>query len=82
VPFFDYGVPVEYELIRSISTVARTERKRVGVVRTPAQLFGGFTFAGGQPRNIPKQAIIEELEKQYDVVEIDANNPIDPGSST
>jgi ABC-2 type transport system permease protein len=77
VPFFDYGVPVEYELIRSICTVARAERKRVGVVRTPAQLFGGFTFAGGQPRNIPKQAIIEELEKQYDVVEIDANNPIE-----
>ncbi|TVS14276.1 MAG: ABC transporter permease [Planctomycetaceae bacterium] len=77
VPFFDYGVPVEYELIRSISTVARAERKRVGVVRTPAQLFGGFTMAGGQPRNIPKQAIIEELEKQYDVVEIDANNPIE-----
>jgi ABC-2 type transport system permease protein len=77
VPFFDYGVPVEYELIRSICTVAKAERKRVGVVRTPAQLFGGFSFAGGQPRNIPKQAIIEELEKQYDVVEIDPNNPIE-----
>ncbi len=77
VPFFDYGVPVEYELIRSISTVARAERKRVGIVRTPAQLLGGFTFAGGQPQNIPRQAIVEELEKQYDVVEVDANSPID-----
>jgi ABC-2 type transport system permease protein len=77
VPFFDYGVPVEYELIRSICTVAKAERKKVGVVRTPAQLFGGFSFAGGQPRNIPKQAIIEELEKQYDVVEIDPSNTIE-----
>ena len=27
VPFFDYGIPVEYELIRSINTVAQTERQ-------------------------------------------------------
>ncbi len=77
VPFFDYGVPVEYELTRSICTVAKAKRKKVGVVRTPAQLFGGFTFAGGQPRNLPKQAIVEELEKQYDVEEVDATNPIE-----
>ncbi len=33
VPFFDYGMQVEYELIRSINTVARNERKTIGVVR-------------------------------------------------
>lgn len=76
VPFFDYGIPVEYELIRSINTVAQTERKTIGVVRTDAQLFGGFTFAGGQPRQLPRQAIIEELEKQYDVEEVDLNQPV------
>ena len=32
----DYGIPVEYELIRSINTVAQKERKRLGVVRTEA----------------------------------------------
>ncbi len=42
VPFFDYGIPVEYELIRSINTVSQTDRKTIGVVRTDAQLFGGF----------------------------------------
>ncbi|NLX53870.1 MAG: ABC transporter permease [Planctomycetaceae bacterium] len=76
VPFFDYGIPVEYELIRSINTVARSERKTIGVARTDAQLFGGFTFAGGQPRQLPRQAIIEELEKQYDVEEVDLTQPV------
>lgn len=77
VPFFDYGIPVEYELIRSINTVAQDKRKKLGVVRTDAQVFGGFSFAGGQPQNIPKAGIIEELEKQYDVSEVDPTNSID-----
>ncbi len=79
VPFFDYGIPVEYELIRSINTVAQTERKTIGIVRTDAQLFGGFSFAGGQPRQLPRQAIIEELEKQYDVEEVDLTQPVEDG---
>ncbi len=79
VPFFDYGIPVEYELIRSINTVAQKQRKTIGVVRTDAQLFGGFSFAGGQPRQLPRQAIIEELEKQYDVEEVDLTQPVEEG---
>ncbi|HUG69586.1 MAG TPA: Gldg family protein [Pirellulaceae bacterium] len=79
VPFFDYGIPVEYELIRSIGTVAEGERKKVGIVRTDAQLYGGFSFAGGMPRQIPRQEIVEELEKQYDVEEIDPTSPIEEG---
>ncbi|MEQ8789018.1 MAG: Gldg family protein [Pirellulaceae bacterium] len=77
VPFFDYGVPVEYELIRSVATVAEQERKTVGVLRTDAQLYGGFTMGPSGPAQAPRQAIIEELEKQYDVEEVDASNPID-----
>ncbi|MFV1963902.1 MAG: Gldg family protein [Pirellulaceae bacterium] len=77
VPFFDYGVSVEYELIRSIGTVAEGQRKKIGVLRTDAQLYGGFSMAGGMPRQIPKQEIVNELEKQYDVEEVDPNNPID-----
>jgi len=77
VPFFDYGIPVEYELIRSICTVAKKERKTLGIVRTDARLFGGFTFAGGRPQDIPKQEIVRELEKQYDVKEIDPTIPIE-----
>jgi len=77
VPFFDYGIPVEYELIRSIGTVAQGERKKIGIVRTDAQLFGGFSFAGGMPRQIPRQEIVDELEKQYDVEEVDPSSPIE-----
>ena len=77
VPFFDHGIPVEYELIRSIDTVAQPGRKRLGIVNTDAQLFGGFSFAGGQPRQIPKHDLVVELEKQYNVEDVDANNPID-----
>lgn len=77
VPFFDYGIPVEYELVRSINTVAQAKRKQIGIVRTDAQVLGGFTFAGGQPQNIPKSAFVEELEKQYEVVEVDPTNAID-----
>jgi len=79
VPFFDYGIPVEYELVRSISTASRGSRKKLGIVRTDAQLMGGFSFAGGQPQNIPKSAIIDELEKQYDVEEVDPTSKIEPG---
>jgi ABC-2 type transport system permease protein len=78
VPFFGNGVPVEYELIRSIATVSRGERKRLGVVTTDAQLMGGMSMQGMQPRQIQKQLILEELEKQYKVEEVDPTNPIPP----
>jgi ABC-2 type transport system permease protein len=77
VPFFDYGIPVEYELIRSIGTVAQSERQKLGVVRTDAQLFGGFSFAGGMPQQIPRSPFLSELEKQYDIEEVDPSTPID-----
>jgi len=74
VPFFDKGTPVEYELIRSICTVAQQKRKRLGVLTTDADLFGGFDMMSGQQR--PRQPVLEELEKQYDVVQVDASAPI------
>ncbi len=81
VPFFDRGTPIEYELIRSIATVAQEKRKRLGVVQTDAQLFGGFDMAsmqmGGMPQSREKQPIIDELEKQYEVVQVDASKPIE-----
>ena len=74
VPFFDKGTPVEYELIRSICTVAQQKRRRLGVLTTDADLFGGFDMTTGQQR--PRQPVLEELEKQYDVVQVDASAPI------
>jgi len=74
VPFFDKGTPVEYELIRSICTAAQQKRKRLGVLTTDADLFGGFDMMTGQQR--PRQPLVDELEKQYDVVQVDPAAPI------
>ncbi|MBA2115811.1 Gldg family protein [Bremerella alba] len=81
IPFFDNGVPVEYELVRSIGTVSEKKRKRLGVLQSDAQLFGGIQQnAMGGYQNIPPQQIITELEKQYDVIEVDPTSAIDPNS--
>ena len=79
VPVFEYGIPVEYELVRSINTVARGNRKRVGIVRTDAQMMGGVSMAGMQMRRIEKHPLIDELSKQYEVEEVAMDAPISPG---
>ena len=68
VGFFDVGLPAEYEIMRSIRVVARAERKRIGVVATMANLFGGTNFERSE--FTPQWSVVTELRKQYDVVEI------------
>ncbi len=70
IPFFDIGLPVEYEIMRSVRVVANAERKRVGVLRTGINLFGGFDFQTRQQSR--SWSIVSELEKQYDVVQVPA----------
>ncbi len=74
VPFFDRGVPVEYEIIRSIATVSQQQRKKIGVLSTDARLYGGFDVQTMSSR--PNQQIIDELSKQYEVVQVNAATPI------
>lgn len=77
VKFLDKGIPAEYELARSIATVAQQQRKKVGVLTTDARLFGGFDMGPmGNPTGSSTEPIIEELKKQYDVVQVDPANPI------
>lgn len=79
IPIFEYGIPVEYELVRSIDTVSKSQRKKVGIVETEAQLMGGFSMAGMSPRQIPKHPLVSELEKQYEVEVVDLSAPVSPG---
>ncbi len=76
VPVFEYGIPVEYELVRSINTVSRGERKRIGLVYTQAKLTGGTSIQGIEVVNIPRHPIVDELEKQYDVEDVDLSSPV------
>jgi ABC-2 type transport system permease protein len=65
VPYFDKGTPVEYELTRSIRTVSESNRKKIGILRTDAQVNGGFDMQSF--RQLPEWRISLELKKQYDV---------------
>ena len=74
IPFFDRGLPVEYELTRSIRVVSRSGRKKVGILTTDAKLMGGFdmrTFS-----QTPEWSIVTELKKQYDVSSVSPDAPI------
>jgi ABC-2 type transport system permease protein len=74
VPFFSPSVPVEYELVRSISTVSEEKRKKLGVLNTDAKLYASFNFQTMSPgRN---DLLIDELEKQYEVVQVSPDTPI------
>jgi ABC-2 type transport system permease protein len=77
IPFFDRGLPAEYELVRSIRVVSRAQRKKVGILDTPAKLFGGFDF--GTKHQNQEWSIVAELRKQYEVVQVppDAAYPAD-----
>lgn len=79
IPVFDYGVPVEYELVRSINTVARGDRKRIGIVATDARLMGGTVMSGMSFQQVEKHPLVEELEKQYDVESVELGGAVLPG---
>ena len=88
VPFIGPGASVEYELVRSLCTVARQSgsgenqgapsRKSLGVLLTDAQMQGGIDFSQlPNIARIPQQAILDELEKQYKIDFVDPNKPIE-----
>jgi ABC-2 type transport system permease protein len=74
IPFFDRGLPIEYELTRSIRVVSRSNRKKVGILSTDAKLMGGFDMRSmGQN---PEWSIVTELKKQYVVDSVAPDTPI------
>ena len=78
VPFIPYGTPVEYELMRSINTVAQPKRNTIGVIITDALIQGAVVPRGdGQAVRIPTLAILSELAKQYELEVVSADTEID-----
>lgn len=75
IPFFGKGLPIEYELTRSVRTVAMDKRLTVGVLITDANVIGEF---GGGERD---WEIVRELKKQYNVIAVNASRKIlvEPG---
>jgi len=76
IPFLDRGLPIEYELMRSIRVVSKTERRKVGVLNTGVKLFGGFDFRGNKQED--EWAVLSELRKQYEVIQIEADSDFPP----
>ena len=73
IRFIDRGLSPEYEIARAMRVVARTERKRVGVVMTDAKLLGGINQDTGQPQKA--WTIVDELAKQYNVIALSPSRP-------
>ncbi|MEE9602106.1 MAG: Gldg family protein, partial [Thermoguttaceae bacterium] len=74
IPFIDRGTSVEYELVKAICSVTQQDRKTIGILKTDANVFG----MGGMPM-MPSGGgwpIVAELEKVYDVEQVDPANPI------
>jgi len=92
-PFFGPGIPMEYELVRSICTAAQQQRKRIGIVEGSPEDFGmaiepviieprlagGVDISAQPPKRIASQLLLAELRKQYDVELVDPREPIEPG---
>jgi ABC-2 type transport system permease protein len=72
-PFLNKGVPIEYELIRSIMTVADKHRPRLGIIDTGIRIMNPDGSTRGE------WPLVSELRKQYDVSSVDPAQPI-PGN--
>lgn len=77
IPFLDKGLPVEYELTRSIRVVASEDRRKVGILTTDLDVFGGFDFQ--RMSQSQDWEIVGELKLQYDVEKVAADQDYPDG---
>lgn len=71
IPFLHRGIPVEYELVRSIHTVLKAERLKLGVVDT------GLSFVNPSSDHEREWPLLTELRKQYDI----EDRPVNPSQA-
>jgi ABC-2 type transport system permease protein len=74
IPFFTPGLPIEYELTRTIRVVSKAERPKVGVIENEIKLFGSIDYRTRQ--RSPDWEIVKELRKQYAVDTVRADMPV------
>ena len=76
-PFIEPAVPLEYELTRSIRTVANATRKKVGILKTDVEFMGGMDFQTFRQK--PRWQISDELQQQYKIENVDADKEYPAG---
>lgn len=74
IPFFSKGLPIQYELIRAIGSVAQFEKAKIGVLKTGVDLFGGFDFQS--MRSSEDWRVLRDLRQQYEVKKVEGTAPI------
>lgn len=74
IPFVDRSTPIEYELVRSLSTLNGSKRKRLGLMVGDKSTFQEYDTEHMGRMKEPE--IVTELKKQYDVVDVDASKPV------
>lgn len=74
LPFIDRGLSPEYELVHALNSVTSPQKKRIGILKTDAPLLGRLDTSSFQMQ--PSWQIVDELRKQYTVVEVDPAEPI------
>ena len=68
-PFVEPAVPLEYEIMRSIRTVAGSGRRKVGILKTDLEFMGGMDFQSFRQK--PRWLIADELQQQYTLENVD-----------
>jgi ABC-2 type transport system permease protein len=68
-PFVEPALPLEYEIMRSIRTVAGSVRRKVGILKTDLEIMGGIDFQTFRQK--PRWQIADELQQQYALENVD-----------
>lgn len=73
IPQLDRAASVEYQLLHALDAFSDRPRKAIGLVTTEAKILGGLDLQNQILE--PTWALVHELRKQYDIVELGPEQP-------
>ena len=76
IDYFDPGLSVEYELIRSVRAVAAAKKKVLGIATTDLDINGGFDYQTGSMTQ--PWEIVTEWKKQYEIRAVNLDSAVAP----